>query len=242
MDLLKNLEYDNFIELLDYLEGLSESKIPEDIEVFLGERILNFFPDLNAVQEVELNYILMHREKSLFDAFKLEHPMLAIDSSGKSTPNKKQYWELSENALNSVYSLALQEVEKTDVKDTSYNKVNTQVYNAKNLSCLKHMPHQKYESYIYYRKLLLNKYHKHTAKEFNELEKKLKELKLEPSKFLINVVKYCYKETNDYSVFLDHLFKRVENLHADTDLTSESNKKFLANINLVIDKNNSLYE
>jgi hypothetical protein len=74
------------------------------------------------------------------------------------------------------------------------------------------------------------------------VEESLRKLGLQPAAFLINVIKYCHKRKEDYSIFLDHLFKRIEILSADKKLFSEGNREFLSNINSIIDKNNKLYE
>jgi hypothetical protein len=91
MEHLQNLEYDNFIELLNYLESLSESEITEEIEVFVEEKIQNFFPHLDAVQQLELSYIVKNRDEKAFDLFKESYPELEIDPTGQSTPAEKQY-------------------------------------------------------------------------------------------------------------------------------------------------------
>jgi hypothetical protein len=119
--------------------------------------------------------------------------------------------------------------------------VNTQVYNAKTLACLKNMNAMKYDNYIFHRKLFLDSSIM-TNKKIKVVEGSLKELGLQPAAFLINVIKYCYKRKEDYSIFLDHLFKRIEILSVDKELSSESNREFLSNINSIIDKNNKLYE
>lgn len=242
MEKLGGLDYNNFIELLDYLESLSEYETEEETGVFVEEKIHNFFPNLDAVQEIELSYIISNRDKKLFEVFKQNNPDIELDPTGQSTPKDRDYWQLTENALNSVYTLAKEDLESTKFIDKSYNKVNTQVYNAKNLNCLANMESMKYDSYLMHRKLFLDSSNIKTGKEFNELERKLTEIGVKPSQFLINVVKYCYKRKDDYSVFLRHLFDRIEVLHSDNELTSESNKSFLDSINTVIAKNNLLYD
>jgi hypothetical protein len=241
MEKLQNLEYDNFIDLLNYLESLSESDIPEEIEVFVEEKIQKFFPHLNAVQQLELSYIVKNRDRKTFELFKESYPELDIDPTGQSTPDEKQYWQLTENSLNSVYDLAVQDLETNRFIDRSYNKVNTQVYNAKTLACLKNMETMKYDNYIFHRKLFLDS-SATTNKKMKVVEESLRKLGLQPAAFLINVIKYCHKRKEDYSIFLDHLFKRIEILSADKKLSSEGNREFLSNINSIIDKNNKLYE
>jgi hypothetical protein len=241
MEKLQNLEYNNLIELLNYLESLSESDIPEETEVFVEEKIQNFFPHLNAVQQLELSYIVKNRDEKAFELFRESYPDLEIDPTGQSIPDEKQYWQLTENSLNSIYDLAIQDLEANRFMDRSYNKVNTQVYNARTLACLKNMEAMKYDNYVLHRKLFLDN-STLTNKQMKVVEDGLKELGLKPAAFLINVIKYCHKRKEDYSIFLDHLFKRIEVLIADKELTSDSNKEFLSNINSIIDKNNKLYE
>ena len=242
MEKLQNLEYNNFIELLGYLESLSKSDIPEEKEIFVEEKIQSFFPELDAIQELELSYIVKQRDEKAFNLFKESYPDLLIDPTGQSTPESKDYWELTEKSLESIYEFALRDLESSAFNDKSYNKVNTQVYNARNLSCLINMEPTKYDAYAMYRKLFFDSSQDFSRQEYKEAEIQLKELNLNYSAFLITVLKYAFKRKEDISVFMDHLFRRIEVLHSDKDLKSSINKVFLSNINSIIDKNNKLYE
>jgi hypothetical protein len=241
MEKLQNLEYNNFIELLDYLESLCDSDIPEERELFVEEKIQNFFPELDAVQELELSYIVKTRNKEAFELFKGGYPDIMIDTTGRSTPESKDYWQLVENSLESIYNFAIQELESAKFIDKSFNKVNTQVYNAKTLSCLKNMEALKKDNYLLHRKLFIDSNRKVSAKEFKRAEDELKSIGLDASAFLISVVRYAHK-TKDVFIFLDHLFKRINILASDVNLKSKASREFLSNIKLVIDKNNKLYE
>jgi hypothetical protein len=83
MEKLKNLEYNDFIELVDYLNSLSDGAAI----ALIGK----FFPNLTAVQELELNQVMESRDEDDYNLFKNEYPEMEIDPKGKSEPIKKNY-------------------------------------------------------------------------------------------------------------------------------------------------------
>jgi hypothetical protein len=247
MNFLKDLDFENLVELLEYLENISNKETKEERLNFVEERIGNFFPNLSAIQEIELSYIINNRDRDSFELFKASYPNLGIDVEGRSVPKDKNYWEIRETSLESVYQFALEELSKYEVDKSKY-RINSQVYNAKTLDELKNMSPHRPDLYIYQRKLFLDRWrgiNLTDPREFNRVEKLLIDILGEKTNaFLIDVVEYC-KSKNDarqFLTFLEHLFERIEILSLDKELTSETNRLFLENINTIINKNNKLYE
>jgi hypothetical protein len=230
MELLRDLNYEDFSELITYLESITDNAAM----IAIG----SFFPKLNALQELELGYIVESKDKNAFERFKEEYPDLEIDPEGKSQPEEKRYWEVTEKALNHTYDLAFNYLKNNNFKDDNPDKGNTQIYNAKSLAALKNMEYQDSSIYPFKRKLFLDKNPYLSNKEFNKIESVLKLIGVDPNKLMIYVISYCKdKKYNNFNIFLEHLFKRIEILAGDKDMTSQSNKDFLEAINTIINKN-----
>lgn len=230
MELLRDLNYEDFSELVTYLESITDNAAM----IAIG----NFFPKLTALQELELGYIVDSKDRDAFERFKQEYPDLEIDPEGTSQPEEKRYWEVTEKALNHTYDLAFNYLKNNNFKDESLDKGNTQIYNAKTLAALKNMEYQDHSLYPFKRKLFLDKNPYLSNKEFNKIESVLKSINLNPSGLMIYVISYCKDKKYQYfNVFLEHLFKRIEILAEDKDMTSQSNRDFLEAINAIISKN-----
>jgi hypothetical protein len=230
MELLRDLNYEDFSELITYLESITDNAAM----IAIG----SFFPKLNALQELELGYIVDSKDRDAFERFKEEYPDLEIDPEGKSQPEEKRYWEVTEKALNHTYDLAFNYLKNNNFKDDNSDKGNTQIYNAKSLAALKNMEYQDSSIYPFKRKLFLDKNPYLSNKEFNNIESVLKLIGVDPNKLMIYVISYCKdKKYNNFNIFLEHLFKRIEILAGDKDMTSQSNKDFLEAINTIINKN-----
>jgi hypothetical protein len=230
MEHLRDLEYTNFLELLEYLESVTG-----DAAISV---IGNFFPNLTALQEIELGYIIDSKDEKSFERFKEEYPDLEIDPEGKAQPKDKNYWEVTEKALNYTFDAAFSNLKHNNFKDDSQNKGNSQVYNAKTLAGLKNIDFQEPSMYPFKRKLFIDKNKQLSHREFNRIESLLRSLDIDPNKLLIYVIAYCKdKKYENYNLFLDHVFKRIELLVEDKNLVSNSNKDFLESINAIINKN-----
>jgi hypothetical protein len=230
MELLRDLNYEDFSELITYLESITDNAAM----IAIG----SFFPKLNALQELELGYVVDSKDRDAFERFKKEYPDLEIDPEGKSQPEEKRYWEVTEKALNHTYDLAFNYLKNNNFKDESPDKGNTQIYNAKTLAALKNMDYQDSSIYPFKRKLFLDKNPYLSNKDFNKIESVLKSVSVDPNRLMIYVISYCKdKKYHNFNVFLEHLFKRIEILAEDKDMTSQSNKDFLEAINTIINKN-----
>jgi hypothetical protein len=242
MNQIKDLEYKNFIELLDYLENLSGSDEEDIRKAFMEERIHNFFPTLTALQELEFSHVVNTRNEQSFEKFKQDYPDLKVDSDGKSTPIEKNYWEIKERAVKSIYDLAENNLKENSFKDESPNKVNSQVHNARSLSCLLNRDFGEPKAYVFSRKLFIDKFPNEnfiSFEKFTEIEKILSDKEIDAKKFLFYVIEYCKnKKLGNFIYFLENLFTRIELLGLDKSLISEENKLFLSNVIKVVNKNN----
>jgi hypothetical protein len=234
MNALRDLSHSEFVELVKFLNSLSEE----------SNAMLNiggFFPKLTAVQELELSYVIENdNNERLFEKFKSDYPDLEIDPEGASTPSKKNYWEIAERSINYTYDLAFNDLKSNNFKDGSPDKGNTQIYNSRTLACLKNMPVDKKVIYFIQRKLFIDKFAGYLGlKDFRHIEDILKELGLDYQTFLSYVILYVKeKKYKNFGLFLSHLFKRIELLKSDKELKSQSNREFLESIKIVINKNN----
>jgi hypothetical protein len=227
---LKELEFENFLELVNYLDSITE----EAASLAIG----GFFPGLTAVQELELNHIIETKEKDLFEKFKSDYPDIEIDPEGTSTPVQKNYWEVAEKALNHVYDLAFNSLKKSNFKDSSPAKENTQIYNARTLSCLKNMEYVNSSFYYPNRKLFIEKFPQISLLTLEMAESNLKKKEIDAESFMSYVLTYCKKKKyENFATFIDHLLRRIDVLSSDKDMSSHSNIDFLDSINRVINKN-----
>jgi hypothetical protein len=227
---LKELDFENFLELVEYLDSITE----ESASAAIG----GFFPNLTAIQELELNHVIDTKDRILFERFKSEYPDIEINPDGTSVPSKKNYWEVTEKAINHVFDMALDSLKKSNFKDDSPSDENTQVYNAKTLSCLKNMEYVNPNLYYPMRKLFFEKFPQISQSSFQDAEANLEKKGLDANGFLSYVIVYCKKKKyENFSFFLDHLFRRIDILALDESNVSNSNSDFLESINNVINKN-----
>ena len=188
---------------------------------------------ISAELKTKMLLIYLKKRIQILKSMKLEDPI----------PSERKYWEIKLKALENIYMFAMKDLEENKFVDRSYDKINTQVYNARNLSALKNMDRLKPEVYIYARKLFLDK-HKGDPfinnKTFNLMENNLREIGIEtPQAFLSNVVEHCNKKRRGEIIFLlEHIFDRIELLKHDIDVEAQENKDFLEGIKSIISKNN----
>jgi hypothetical protein len=226
---IRELEFKSLVDLLDYLVQLSASDIEEEKQTFIEERIWGFFPNLSFLQQLEFNAIIKDRDEKAFDQFKLNHPEVEVDETGRSTPTDKNFWEVKEKALDKLYQNAVEQI-SSEGRDTSNNRINTQVINAKTLSNLESVSPSLPGVYFYMRILFANKFKTALINydSITSVEEKMKSLKLDPVPLMSRVMSYCEKkEYDEFSIFIEHLFRRIDLLNSDTKLESISNKEFL---------------
>jgi hypothetical protein len=241
MNTLKELEYANFVELVDYLKSISGEESEEGKLGFALQKIGNFFPELTSLQELEMGYVIDNLSQETFERFKDNNPDIKIDTTGKSTPTKKDYWEIKEKSLSYVFDMAYNNLKKNNFKDKHPDRLDTQIYNAKTLSPLKNMEKKESISYAYKRTLFFKKF-PFVSESFdvNRYEGYMSEMKIDNYTVFFNyLLSYCYnKKYKNFSVFLEHVLKRIETLYLDKELKSNLNKEYLESIKSVINKNN----
>jgi len=214
-EVLGNLQYDNFVELLDFLGNkVPKDKSEDERNAIIVTSLDSFFPELTALEEIEFKKIaediIYGRENSEreFNKFKIEHSTVKIDRIGTSAISPKKYWEVSLATIEKIYALALSELHKTNFVDHTDNKINIQVFNAKTLAIFENSPLPS-SLYLYNKKLFLQTHSDGNVispKNFFKYEKILKELT--GSDTLINyIVEYCKAKTNprNYMMMVNHI-------------------------------------
>lgn len=236
----RKMTFEEFKQLVEFLSGIAEKQIQGEIVGVeeKNERVLalisRFLPDLTAKQELGLNHVIQTMDEHEFELFQNEYPDIHVDPTGRGQRKKKQYWELTLEAMDNLYKSALEDSNPTAI----------QVLNAKDLKCFYD---KKYTGGVVTRKFLLEKMPQ-VFPEFRikVVEKFLKEeFAQQPGYagcFLSQIFGYCYerrKKPNSFAVMMDHLWRRLECLMFEKNGTGEiknaSNVQFFENITDLIE-------
>lgn len=225
---MKEMEYEDLVSLLEYLEEKHQDK---------AQLILDrFFPDLDAEQTLEFNNVcaeILNKGdgKELFEKFKEAHPDATVDPEGKSEPVKKDFWKITLKGLEELHTLASENLKATSFKDDTPFHVDTQVVNARSLAPLINMETST-KQYLSRRVLFLKKYESDliNKKVLNKYEEILKQL-VGNVNLLSRLLSYCEtRNYGEYRFFVKHVFNRLDCLHQDTELSDQRNVDFLENI------------
>lgn len=228
---LKNVPFSEFNELVKFLG--------KDKDIYIIERIGRFFTNLNSEELFDLNHLcsmILNDDPSAEDVYRLyieNHPDAEMDETGKSNVkiDISDAWLLSLKSIDSLYAMAEETLKKNNYVDNSPHKVNSQVYNGKNLSNLKN--YKSKHDYLS-NKVLYFKKHTETKglnKENLKLaEKTLSALKL-PYTSLNKIIEIAeLKISENWETFVEHFFVRMDALSHDIDLNNSSNKEFYNNL------------
>jgi hypothetical protein len=229
---LKDVGFDEFLELADYLESISEG----GTQALIGR----FFPFMSATEELELNYVIDTRDRSQFERFRDSHPEMEVDPEGRTEPSKKDYWEVHLKSIDSVHEMASKYLERNDGVEDIPGKPNTQIRNAKSLEALWRMPFQDPSYYVMKRKLFMDKHSTGiiNPERLSSAEATLRSLGIAPNTFMVYLFAYCSsKKFENYRVFADHVLRRISLLGEDGNLKSESSRSFLEAIKRVSERN-----
>lgn len=226
---LKEVNYEQFIDLLDTINETNEDII---------KILYLLIPNMSSLNMIELNNIIeSYKNKKedtevLFNNFKNNNPDLLL--SFNMDPDdvvEKKYWEISLKSVEEIYNNAFNILKRNNFIDKSKFQINSQVYNAKNLSCLKNIKNP--SSYAMRRQLYFKKYIE--TDNFNR--KILKEIEDYLLKVIGNVkslaafMEYISNKKDNYiSVFMDHFLIRMNSLVHDEKLENPLNKEFLENL------------
>lgn len=229
---LREVSFEDFIELVDYLDSISEG----GTQALLGR----FFPDISSTQELELSYVVETRNREFFESFKSKNPDIKMDPEGRSEPSRKNYWEIELKSLDSVHAMASDYLSRHSGIEDVQNKPNTQVANAKSLSCLASMPKMDPSFYVIKRKMFLDKnvIPSINGGRIERAEASLRSLGIAPNTFLTYFFAYCSpKKPDNYRIFADHVLRRLVLLSQPGAMESQSNVDFLAAVKSVSEKN-----
>jgi hypothetical protein len=238
-DILENLKYSEFKDLLFHLKKLSSAEDDISKQVEVEAKLNYFFPELSALEEMELNHVAsaIFREdttsEDLFNIFKENHPKLKIDTLGLSHPFKKNYWEIELKSLDSVYELAQNYLQKNNYRDETHGKINSQVVNAKDLNNLNNIKLNPSMIYDFDKTLFLKKFNNEyiNNQNFNKYEKLVYKY-TKNNIFMHKLIEYITRKDKpvSYGTFINHVFSRLDILDKDVKLTNEENKSYLKKI------------
>ena len=227
---LSELSYNDFKALIDFL---TEDRVDNVIE-----RLLRFFPSASALEIFDIQFAvnaIMNNDKDAEKIYKSvveSHPDTIVDSTGRSPIRSlNDFWEIRLKSLDVLYDTALNELKNNNFADNSPHKINSQVYNGKKLSNLKNVKIEK--SSYWMLKTLYFKSHPESIINMNSLKRaegildKLFGTHGILEKFLVKVSKKKYE---NYSLFAEHFFERLDILSHDPSLKNPSNREFFDNL------------
>ena len=227
---LSELSYNDFKALIDFL---TEDRVDNVIE-----RLLRFFPSASALEIFDIQFAvnaIMNDDKDAEKIYKSvveSHPDTIVDSTGRSPIGPlDDFWEIRLKSLDVLYETALNELKNHNFADNSPHKINSQVYNGKKLSNLKNVKIEK--SSYWMLKTLYFKNHPESIINMNSLKRAEVILdKLFNSHRILEklLVKVSKKKYENYSLFAEHFFERLDILSHDPSLKNPSNREFFDNL------------
>lgn len=238
---IESLQYNEFKDLIFYLKEISIEKDEKEQVKYVLKNIERFFPSLSTLEQLEFNKILLDTldekddAEKLFIDFKEKYPKIEIDPHGKSTPTKKNYWEITLASLENIYYTAFEDLRRNSFIDNNKYKLNTQVYNAKNLTPFINKG-KITSNYIFNRQIFLKKNSSQLINSTNlrNMENILKKV-VGNVDLLNSLLDYIKNEKyENYSLLVDHLFTRIELLGQDPNLTNQITKDFYEKIKEII--------
>lgn len=234
---IKDLKFDEFKSLVNFIKSTADrfnngtfsiTSVNES-KNFIMKSMCRFFPELTALQEVELSSVIDNLDESEYNLFKEKYPNIYIDSTGKSEPRKKNYYEVRLETLATLYKFC---------KESKDDKFNKEIIEAKDLGCLKE---KKYMGGVLTRKLLFSKPDAFIDfSHWKEYENFFKNFigKQKADIFLGQILGYV-KENKNKKNFVNNIVSRMDCLMLEQDkektIKHAENAQFLENINSVIE-------
>jgi hypothetical protein len=229
---IKELTFEQFEKIVAAIRMLGEQILSEkeitgedEVNEFLVSKLQKFFPELTPLQEIEFNTLVRELTEENYNDFVAKYPDIHVDPTGKSTPKKKEYWELLADSIEKIYETATQKEEKIPA--------DYQVISAFSLDFLKK---KKYQAYLLTRKMLCEKMnYEKTVFETYEQALLKKFSKEETNVFMGQVTGYLWdnrKTLKSKSILVENFMARLECFSLAPD--SEKNAEFVKNIAAVI--------
>lgn len=225
---IKSVSFSAFDTLITYLKEMLTRRT--DINADIIDLLDRFFPNMSALAQIEMKVLAEDPSVERYLEFQEKYPDILVDNTGRSTPTKKLYWQVSEKALNDIYDAAVENVNNSELQKIRHS--NQQIIYAKTLENLK-SPRLSSAGAMVSKTLLLKQIPGIAAPEtFQRIEAFIQEIVTDGLKFLSRLYNYTkhVKPITDAQLFLDHVFMRIDLLQQDKDLISKSNAEFKANI------------
>lgn len=212
-------------ELLDFLcEDLDKTIQTNKVKVTY--RFTRFFNNLAAFHVMFLDNIVcayfaneQEAAEELYEEFRKQYPEVSFNKNGDSPITKVMPGDIELFSIDEIYKMS-----KRKVEEGSACLADFQVFYAKNLFPLKDI--QPSDNYLMHRKLLIKNVPELKISDFKKSEKILLELFGE-NKIMQKIVGYVENlKYNNYKIFLEHFFIRINGLYLDKNLKNPSNKEF----------------
>lgn len=221
----KDVKFEEFKELILFLKFNDEETEYHNIT----KRLTRFIEEMNAYQSVLIDNIvkdiLEGKEKDahdLFDTFQKTYPNIKFDPEGKLDLTDFNYFEISLQSIDMLFSQAKEKIENNSAEDIDF-----QIYNAKTLEPLLNL-NGRFEyplkKFMYFKN---NSIRPITKENFKKIEIIINELFPEENNILGKFLNYIYyKKYEKCITFIEHFLYRIDILYKDKELTHNSNKEF----------------
>lgn len=219
---IKELEYNDFLELLTFIEGHFKDDEEHKIKTLLVLR--KFFPKLEGIQLILLVNLIEGKTEELFNAFLSVAGENDFDPTGKSTPEDANFGGMNLDMLDMMTMNKLKDDAKPAVK-RKYREMMA----AKTLEPLILKKDLKSETYVYRKKVYLRKSEKaFSLEELNKFEENLKKLDVNYHQILVRMIDYISERSTDNGrLFFEHVSTRVLSCVMDSTLSDPRNVEYL---------------
>lgn len=130
---IKSVPFSAFDTLSTYLKEMLTRRT--EIKADIIDLLDRFFPNMSAIAQIEMKALAEDPSIERYTEFQERHPEIMVDNTGRSTPTKKMYWQVSEKALNDIYDAAVENVEKPEL--SKFKSKNQQIIYARTLENLR---------------------------------------------------------------------------------------------------------
>lgn len=221
--------FTEFQELVNFLKFNDDEHEYHNVT----KRLSRFIKEVDAMQSILIDNIVediltdkLEEAETLYNSFHETYPDKMFDENGTLDLSDIKYFEIALQSCDMLFEQA--EEKRKNNEDTNVDK---QIYNAKTLSCLKHLT-GKFE-YPMRRVLYFKRNNVSMTKEqLIDAEEKVRELCPENfDKIMGKFLFYIYeKKYEKCCFFIDHFLHRLDILYKDKNREYKSNQEFYDNL------------